>query len=254
MKTDYAHDYAGYEQSHWWFKARRRLLKGFLDQHITWRPGLKALEIGVGPGENLKSLYPLNIDLVGLEPNSENATLAQQRSGVNVYTGALGDLPRPVSEKKYDLVCLFDVLEHIEDDTAAIKQIWDLLGIGGQVALTTPAFQWLWGPQDLVNQHYRRYTRHALCRKLEQRDFKIMRKTYFNTLLFPPIAAFRLLTKYRLKTQPDAISEFTYSAGPFNQWLEAVFSAEWPILKYVDFPVGISIFILARKTEYEKEG
>ncbi len=247
MKQEYAHQYGSFEQKHWWFRARRVILKGLLDHHIAWKPGMPVVEIGVGPGENLYALYPDGIDLAGVEPEPENAAVANSRGPIPVYVGTVERMPEDISGRQQDLICLFDVLEHIEDDEAALDRLGDRLGDGGLLALSVPAFQWMWGQQDVVNMHYRRYTLAELCGKLKRHGFSIVRATYFSSFLFPPIALFRLLARLWSKGGKPAHSDFDYSAGPVEPLLYGLFRMEWPLLKYINFSFGSSCFVIAKK-------
>ena len=247
MKPEYVLQYDSFERHHWWFRVRRIILKGLLDHHVGWRPGMNVLEIGTGPGENLYALYPPEVALVGMEPDPTNARLAAARGPVPVQEGTIEQLPPEVSATPQDLICLFDVIEHIEDDEAALDTLWRLLAQDGLLALSVPAYRWMWGQQDVVNLHYRRYTRKELCRKLQRHGFTVVRASYFNGILFPFIAVFRLLAKLPpLKNRP-ARSDFEYSAGPLNRLLYGLFRLEWPLLKHVNLPFGGSCFVLARK-------
>lgn len=247
MKTDYSRQYDAFERNHWWFRVRRIVLKGLLDRHVGWKSGLRVVEVGTGPGENLQALYPADVVLAGVEPDAANAELAAARSGKPVYVGTVERLPPEVAREKPDLVCLFDVLEHIPDDEGALDVLREWLADGGYLALSVPAYRFMWGQQDVVNMHCRRYTRGELCRKLERHGFAVARATYFNFVLFPFIAAFRLLAKLPPWRNRPAHSDFDYSAGPLDRLLYGLFRVEWPFLKYVDAPFGGSCFVLARK-------
>jgi len=249
MKEKYAHDYDSYEQEHWWFKVRRIILKGMLDRYVPWKPGMKVVEIGTGPGENLYSLYPADIDLVGVEPDLDNAPLANSRGPIPVYPGTVEQAPAELARNQQELICMFDVLEHIEDDDHALDKLGELLCPGGLLALSVPAYQWMWGQQDVVNMHCRRYTQTELCGKLKQHGYKIVRTTYFNSILFPPIALFRLLARLTSKKDQPARSDFEYSAGFLNHVLYGLFRLEWPMLKFLSFPFGGSCFVLAKKID-----
>ncbi len=248
MKPKYATDYDTFEQHHWWFRIRRIILKGLLDRYVSWRPGMPVVEIGTGPGENLYSLYPDDIALTGVEPDQDNAALANSRGEIPVYAGTIEQMPQEVTRIPQDLICMFDVLEHIEEDEQALDILHGLLGAHGLLALSVPAYQWMWGQQDVVNMHCRRYTQKELCQKLRRHGFTIVHATYFNTILFPPVAVFRLLAKLPPWKNKPARSDFEYSAGPLNRLLYGLFRMEWPLLKYVRFPFGGSCFVLAKKT------
>jgi SAM-dependent methyltransferase len=245
MKREYADHYSALEQHHWWFRARRKILRDLLALEIGWRDGMQVLEIGVGPGENLYTLYPANISLMGMEPDPNNVQVAQQRGPIPVYAGTIEDLPPPIRETTFDAIGLFDVLEHIKDDEAALCILRDRLKPGGKLVLAVPTYQWMWGLQDEVSLHYRRYTRAELCNKLRDAGFRIQRATYFNTFLFPMIAVFRLAGKLMPASKRSAQSDFDYSAGPINELFCAVFGFERHLLRVMNFPFGVSAFVIA---------
>lgn len=245
MKREYADLYSAYEKNHWWFRARRKILRSLLQREIAWQEGQSVLEIGVGPGENLYSLYPSNVRLTGLEPDENNARIARQRGPLSVFTGTIENLPVPIREQQFDVITLFDVLEHIEDDLAALDIIAARFKKGGRLAMTVPAYQWMWGQQDVVNLHFRRYTLGELQRKLIAKGFRITRATYFNTLLFPPIALVRLLARLKPGKSEAARSDFEYNTGAINELLFHIFAAEASLTQYISFPFGVSIFVVA---------
>ncbi len=253
MKREYADQYAAYEQHHWWFRARRIILKDLLQREIRWRDGESVLEIGVGPGENLYSLYPANIQLTGLEPDEKNSQVARDRGPIKVYTGTIEAMPQPVHNARFDVITLFDVLEHIEDDLNALTILRQKLNPGGRLALSVPAYQWMWGQQDVVNLHFRRYTLNELKRKIASRGFRITFATYFNTLLFPPIAAVRLLARLKPNTGASAHSDFEYNPGPLNEFLFRLFASEATLTRYTSLPFGVSIFVAAECVDAAKQ-
>ena len=141
---------------------------------------------------------------------------------------------------------MFDVLEHIPDDARALQIANRKLKQGGRIILSVPAYMWLWGQQDRVNQHHRRYTLRELKCKLQAANFSIERITYFNTFLFPPIAMVRLIARY-CRQPHNAEGDFAYVRQPSNTALFTVFGAERFLLRYLDFPFGVSVFAAARK-------
>jgi len=245
MKESYAHQYAVLEGEHWWFQARRLILRDLLTR-LKWPPGPKILEIGVGPGHNLLELYPPDACLEGVEPDPALAGLAAARSPIPIFNASIDQLPPQIEEGSYDGVTMFDVLEHIPDDAHALRIVNRKLKPGGRVALSVPAFMWLWGQQDVVNQHCRRYTSRELREKLQAAGFLIERVTYFNTILFPPIAAIRLVSRYGNRPHSEE-GDFAYIRKPSNTFLLNLFATERFFLRYLNFPFGVSVFVAAQK-------
>ncbi len=165
----------------------------------------------------------------------------------------LGEAARlPFADGTFDLVTALDVVEHLDDDRGALTEMRRVLKPGGQILVTVPAHRFLWGDQDEVNQHKRRYAARELRGALDATGFEIQRLSYMNALLFPPIAAARLLRRLERRVRPDVPqeSDFRYPApSPLNFVLGHVFAAEGPVLQRLDIPFGVSIVALARKPE-----
>lgn len=245
MEKSYARQYALLEGEHWWFRARRVILRALLGQ-LEWPQQPRILEIGVGPGHNLLEVYPPDARLEGIEPDAGLARLAATRSPAPVFQASIDQLPSEIQDECYDGVTMFDVLEHIPDDARTLQIVNRKLRSGGRIVLAVPAYMWLWGQQDVVNHHCRRYTQGELKEKLRAANFTVERTTYFNTFLFPPIAAVRLLAHISgRKPAPDG--DFTYVPSSSNAALFNLFSWERVFLRFFDFPFGVSVFAAARK-------
>ncbi len=247
MIPKYSTEYSSFEKEHWWFKARRVILRTILAQSIPWRAGIPVLEIGVGPGENLYSLYPPSAQITGLEPDPTNAALAAQRGTIPVVQGTVADIPRLFQPMQFEVICLLDVLEHLPDPEAALRIIHAAMAPGGHLVLTMPAYQWLWGPQDIVNQHYCRYTLARARAELGRAGWSVVRGTYFNTLLFPFIAAWRLFPFRKQRRYQQHISDFELGARWMNSTLYRLFASEACWLRRHRLAFGVSCLVIAKK-------
>jgi SAM-dependent methyltransferase len=137
-----------------------------------------------------------------------------------------------------------DILEHLDDDAKGISELYRTLSKGGMLILTIPAFKFLWGIQDEVTAHKRRYSRPEIVNKLRQEGFKIMKSSYFNFFLFFPILfGRRLIQLLGLKIESENKINFPL----INFFLKIIFSLEPYLLKYFSFPFGVSIYCLAKK-------
>jgi SAM-dependent methyltransferase len=226
---------------HWWFVARRKILTFLLSSVNPYAKG-PVLDIGCGVGSNLPVLVTHGLNALGLDRSLYALTLASTRFRIALMNGDVAQLPiRPGS---IGLIIATDVLEHLENDSKAIRQMYQTLMEGGVLIVTVPAFGFLWGTQDTVTGHRRRYRRHEVLHKLRQQGFDIVRSSYFNFFLFFPILIGRLLVRvFRLKLE----SENMINSPWLNAFLREIFSFEPYLLKHISFPFGVSIFCVAQK-------
>lgn len=174
------------------------------------------------------------------EYDAEARRIAHEKSGNAVRSCALPsaiDAP----EGRYALVLLLDVLEHIDDDVGSLKAIVPKLAAGGHVLVTVPAFPWLWSDHDVAHHHFRRYTRSSLRRTAEAAGLEVVRIGYFNTLLFPLVAAVRW--SKRLTGQSG--SDDSMPRPAVNALLRFVFGLERFLIGRAPMPFGSSIFMVA---------
>ena len=186
------HEFAALEDWNWWFRARREILRRVLRRCLRDRKDLRVLEVGSGTGGNLNMLSGFGT-VWALEPHLEARRLCVPKVKKERATLLEGSVPEADLAMRFDLICLLDVLEHIPDDRSAVTWIDAHLDPGGIVLLTVPAFQFLWGEHDAANHHQRRYTRKKLIEVCG--CWRPRHVTYYNTLLFPPIATLRLVKR-----------------------------------------------------------
>ena len=139
-----------------------------------------------------------------------------------------------------------DVVEHIYEDNLVIKELERLLRPNGRIIITVPAYQWMWGVQDEVSHHFRRYSMNSITKLLSNfSNLSILRKTYFNTFLFPAVALVRLISKwFNIKNRE---SDFDISDNFLNPIFYLIFNTEIKILKWIHYPFGVSILIILKK-------
>lgn len=247
MKEDYAESYGQLEDRHWWFRGRRTILKDLLGR-LDWPAAPAIMEIGAGSGANLASVFPAGARLRGVEPFEHNAGVARQRTGLRIDVTTAEQLPADVAEGSLDAIAMFDVLEHTEDDRRVLREVLRRLRPGGRILLTVPAYMWLWGRQDVVSHHFRRYTRSELTARLQECGFVVRRATYFNSFFFPLIAAMRVLARLKGRGTYAEGSDFDHQSGPLGPLMERLFAAERYWLRVGNFPCGVSLFVVAERT------
>lgn len=229
------------EDVHWWFVSRRKIIKTILAKYFDDRPENTILEVGCGSGGNLKMLSAFG-DLVALELHDKARERANSRNICKVKKGRLPeDIP---FDSGFDLICILDVLEHIENDLGALQSLQSMLNKNGKLLITVPAYKFLWSNHDTACHHKRRYFKRQLSRLVIKSGLSIQYRTYFNTFLFPGIATLRLLNKLLKKNQG---SDVVLPPKFLNDFLATIFSSETIFLPRLGFPFGLSILIIADK-------
>jgi SAM-dependent methyltransferase len=207
------------------------------------KPPKKAriLEVGCGTGHNLAMLKEFG-RLEASELDRCARAVANKRLPRKFKEARLPDLSM-FERNGYDLIALLDVLEHVPDDLASLRAIHRRLKPGGALLLTVPANPWMWSAHDVAHHHFRRYTRGGLARLFEQAGLDVQLLSYFNSLLFPPIAAARLLHK---ATGRDSADD-ALPGAPVNAMLNTVFGLEAGLLGRVPMPFGVSLVAVVRR-------
>lgn len=239
---------AAVEERHWWFAARRAILADVI-RRLRPPEGARVLEAGCGTGGNLSMLSGFG-RLWAFELNEYARETAREKAGglgVRLDAGRLpGDIP--FDGERFDLICLFDVLEHVEDDAGALAALSGRLAPGGRILLTVPAGPWLYGAHDRFLGHHRRYSASTLGAAAKRAGLRRTRISHFNTLLFAPAAAVRVWEKTlgRGKKYEEANR---IPPAPLNALLRTMFAAERVPLRFLDFPFGLSLFAVLEQAK-----
>jgi 2-polyprenyl-3-methyl-5-hydroxy-6-metoxy-1,4-benzoquinol methylase len=228
------------DQRHWWYRGRRKVLAELIRRSVALPQQARILEIGCGTGHNLAMLAQFGaVDALELDEEARN--IAEKRLGHRVMSAPLPEIDE-VADGAYHLIGAFDVIEHIEDDQAALTSIASKLKRGGTLVLTVPAHPWLWSAHDTVNHHKRRYSKRALKRLIDQSPLTLKKIGYFNSLLFPLAVAKRVASK--LSSSNDA--SIGLPPLPVNSALERAFAAERHLIGNISLPPGLSLFAVAK--------
>ncbi|RSY83196.1 class I SAM-dependent methyltransferase [Sphingomonas koreensis] len=231
---------AEHDSTHWWYVARRDILADFIGREVNPPKGARILEIGCGTGHNLPMLGAFGeVDAIEIDPAARE--IASKRLGKEVGSAPLPELSG-VAEGQYDMIAVLDVVEHIEDDVAALEAMAKRLKPGGSILITVPAHQWMWSAHDVVNHHKRRYSKATLIAALERAGLKWRKLGYFNSLLFPAAVAARLAGKLTGKDDSDD----SPPAKPLNAIFEKIFGLERHLVGRVPLPPGLSLIVLAQ--------
>jgi SAM-dependent methyltransferase len=249
MREDFYAEYFGVEDRHWWFIGRRRIILALLGERL---PAVSAdktrriLDLGCGTGTMLAHLRQFG-EVEGFDADERAIDFCRERGEDRVRLLESTELPAP--DASFDVVTALDVLEHIADDNRALREIARVLRPGGLLLATVPAHRWMWGAQDEISHHFRRYSAAEMRGRVQGAGLDLERLTYFNALLFPPIAAVRLARRAMpLRGEPRSDFEMTRE-GPVNRLLATLFSSEARWLRGRDLPFGVSLLALASLPE-----
>jgi SAM-dependent methyltransferase len=254
VREDFYADYFRLEDRHWWFVGRRHVLLALLDRHVGPDPSgeRRVLDVGCGTGSMLGYLSRYG-HAEGVDAEEAAVSFCRRRGLTGVQRAEIPPLPFP--DGRFQLVTAFDCLEHIDDDPGTLTEIRRVLAPGGVLFATVPAYQALWGNQDRISHHRRRYSASLLRARLVAAGLEPRRTSYFNTLLFPPIAAVRLARRLLpTNANPRSDLEMTGGTGLVNRLLTKVFAAEAELLVRRDLPFGVSLLAIGARPAEPAQG
>jgi len=248
MTPEYYKEYYELERSNWWFTARLEILKSGIAILFADRNDLKILNIGVATGatsvmlEQFGTVKSVEYDEVCYEFVKENLK-------IDIEQGTILDLQ--FAENTFDLVCAFDVVEHVENDQLAVNEMIRVCKSNGFVFVTVPAFMDLWSKHDEINYHFKRYTNKTLIPLFPTSQGSIYYFSYFNTLLFIPIYLVRFISNKfptLFKRDGSGSDHSMFELGFLNKVLYAIFYAENTLLKRkIKLPFGVSLMLSFKK-------
>lgn len=228
------------ETRHWWFVARRQILSEILQRLVRPPRGARLMEAGCGTGGNLEMLSGFGT-VDAFEYDAEARAIACRRFGAEIPFGAL-PAEIPFEKAAYDVVALFDVLEHIEADVNSLAALRACLRPGGAIVLSVPAFPQLWSAHDKAHHHFRRYTKASLEKVARQAGLRVERSFYFNSFLFPIAVGMRKVKAVLGLESPDD----TMPSGPVNAVLRMIFASERHLIGRLSMPLGLSLAAVLR--------
>jgi SAM-dependent methyltransferase len=227
------------DRGHWWFRGRRAIILALLRRVLPPGPH-RLLELGCGSGNVLEALGEIG-EAVGMEAD-ETLVAAARAAGLDVR---LGRLPhdRVVPPGWPDVVLFLDVLEHLDDDAAALRAAHATLAPGGTLLATVPAYQWLWSGHDVRVGHRRRYGAGHLRALVASTGFTVTYVGFFNALLLPAVALVRGVKRLR----GDDRHDLARPPAVVNETLARVFALEAAIVPRCRLPFGASLLLVGRR-------
>jgi len=247
MDKQYYREYFALEREHWWFRARSEILMGHLRTMVKSRGPLKILNVGAATGRSTELLGQFG-KVTSVEYDGDCCEFTRSNTGLELTRASITTLP--FRDEEFDLVCAFDVIEHVEDDATAVSEMTRVCSTGGLVCVTVPAFMFLWSHHDHINHHCRRYTGQGLREVLRKTRMRSVFQSYFNFWLFFPIALYRIVERWRKPVQrEDAGSDFFAMRNKMlDRLLYVILRTEGFLLDTgLRLPVGVSILSTWRK-------
>jgi SAM-dependent methyltransferase len=260
MNAEYYAVYAEQETTHWWFVWRARIVEELLREAIG-DEHCRILDAGCGTGGLMARIAPLG-ETVGLDFSPIALSFARKRGLRNLVEGSIERLP--LATASFGCALALDVIEHVDDDIGALRELCRVLEPGGVLIVTVPAYEWLWSQHDVINQHRRRYTPDAMRQLLVTAGFEVERLTGINAIALPAVAAIRAARNMkqarRLRLSPNSHTEMepSYDLKSYprivNDTLAWAAGLENHIWRRKALPFGVSILAVARKPLAKRSG
>lgn len=234
------------EDRYWWFVGRRFIVLMLI--RSFWKPKSNPaliLDLGCGTGGSFSLLRNFGV-VVGLDNSWLALSHARKRDMKHL---TLGDaLSLPFVDNSFDLVATLDVLEHLEDDRQALKEIWRVLKPEGKVVFTVPAFMSLWSVHDIALAHKRRYLWNEIHDKVVQSGLKLLHLSYAICPLLPIVFVFRKIQNSLMRNKKPATALIELPS-PLNRLLIALLKLEAALIPLVRLPFGVSLVGIAEKQQ-----
>ncbi len=242
MDRDYELQTLQVEDRHWWYRGRRIVLEGVING-LGLPPQARILDAGCGSGRNMIELARHGT-VTGVELSDTSVAAARERNSGEVIEGSV--LEMPFEDGAFDLAVSLDVIEHLQDDVSALRELRRTVAPGGALLVTVPAYQWLWSGHDEINHHHRRYTKRTLQAAAEQAGWRQVRTTYFNSLLLPAAIILRVLDRMSTKTTESSL-DLWVPPEPLNWLFERPLVLEGSLIaRGGRIPAGLSLLAVFR--------
>ena len=224
--------------NHWWFQARKKIIEATISKNL--KKGLNILDFGSGSGVNIEMLSTFGFVNI-YEPHLKTAKYLTLKYKNKKKFKVL----KTIKKKKFDLIILADVLEHIKYDKKEIKNLTKNLNKNGHILITVPAYKFLFSIKDKILGHHRRYNKNQISNLFK--NFDTIKLTHFNFFLFIPICLviifFKILNVNFIK-KVESSPNFL-----INKILFSLFMIEKKIIQFLDLPFGISLIGLFKKND-----
>jgi SAM-dependent methyltransferase len=229
------------EDRHWWFRGREAVVDALL-HGVATKPRPRILDAGCGAGRNVRRYSRLG-PVDGFDPSEDAVAFCRERGLSQVRLAGIEDLP--YESASFDLLMATDVLEHVADEAAALRELRRVAAPGAALIMTVPAYQWMWSSEDVRLGHRRRYTKRRLAAAVQAGGWRLAFVSYFNLALLPAIAVARLLRDLLPRKGHPELSLTPRALDPI---LAAPMRLEARLIKAgIPLPAGVSIAITCRR-------
>jgi len=245
-KEEFARDFK-LKEKNWFYAGMTDIWLSFLTGTIAASGSIdRALDVGCGAGGKAAHLQKIAKNVFGVDLSIDALRFSENINSLKLAQATICKLP--YKDGSYDLINVFDVLEHVEDDMAALGELNRVLADNGFLIMAVPAFSVLWSQHDIANFHKRRYNIRDLREKLERAGFEFKRASYANFFLFPALLVYRTV-QYRIlrpffKVKRTRVEDVP---GFLNTFLKNILALEACLIKAVNFPFGVALLCVARK-------
>lgn len=251
----------GIEETHWWYRGRRGLVRMALDAHAPRQRPLQVLDVACATGMSFRFLSDYG-QIRGVDISDETIRYCGMR-GIDRIVKA-DAMKLPFGSGSYDVVLALDAFEHFDDDLAAMRETFRVLRPGGVLIATVPAFMSLWSPHDDAYHHKRRYRRPQFRQRLVAAGFTVERVSYSTMTLFIPVFLLRRWRRLREGATDGARQDVPSAPGahdqvqvasdfsvpfprPIEMMASAITSAEVALERHLNLPFGVSLLAVLRK-------
>jgi trans-aconitate methyltransferase len=244
--------FAAAESTHWWFAARRSILRRVVDAILPSRPGRRVLDIGCGVASTLTAFHP-DYFCVGYDPSADAIGFARaHHPQFELHVGTSSQAAASI--RGVDVVLLNDVIEHVPDDRAMLGEVVGGMRPGSALVITVPADMRLWSPHDERMGHYRRYDEAMLARSVAGLPLERVMVSHFMSRLYPIVRAVRVVSRFRGRAAGVSGIDLSYPPRPANAILREIFAGEGDRLLRIlrgdsrPYRFGVSLLGVYRRT------
>jgi SAM-dependent methyltransferase len=242
MELEYELQTHRVEERHWWYRGRRRVLERAIER-LGLPPNASILDAGCGSGRNMVELARHG-NVTGVELSDTSVRVARERNVGEVLEGSVMEMP--FDESSFDLTVSLDVIEHLEDDVGALRELRRVTKPGGALLVTVPAYQWLWSGHDEINHHHRRYNRRTLLAAADSAGWHVESSAHFNSLLLPIAIVLRALERFKSSTTKSSL-DLWIPPAPLNWALCQPLNLEAAVIgRGGPLPAGLSLLAVFR--------